>query len=113
MLRSADVFMHGVHAGQLREERAADPRGDGTRYVFAYDSSYTGPPISLALPVREEPYVFGTFPAFFDGLLPEGYALDALLRARKLDRSDAMGQLLAVGADLVGAVTVVPAPPRP
>ncbi|MFT5516934.1 MAG: serine/threonine-protein kinase HipA [Rhodothermales bacterium] len=60
------------------------------------------------MPVRNEPYRFDRFPAFFDGLLPEGWQLDALLRARKLDRTDYMGQLLSVGADTVGDVTVEP-----
>ena len=54
----------------------------------------------------KEPFLFDTFPPFFDGLLPEGFQLEALLRRRKLDRDDKFGQLIAVGADTVGAVTV-------
>ena len=38
--------------------------------------------------------------------MPEGFQLEALLRQRKLDRNDRFGQLLQVGADTVGAVTV-------
>lgn len=99
-MRSARVLMHGVRAGRLTEE-------DGG-YAFAYGSGYDGPPISLTLPVRSEPYRFGRFPPFFDGLLPEGWQLEALLRQAKLDRSDLFGQLLAVGEDPVGAVSVFP-----
>jgi serine/threonine-protein kinase HipA len=51
-------------------------------------------------------YEFKTFPPFFDGLLPEGAQLEGLLRLKKLDRSDYFGQLISVGQDLVGAVTV-------
>ena len=40
-----------------------------------------------------------------DGEMPEG-----LLRQRKLDREDMFGQLLAVGEEVVGAVTVVEDP---
>ena len=58
------------------------------------------------MPVREEPYRFNEFPPFFDGLLPEGFQLEALLRQKKLDRDDKFGQLLIVGADTVGAVTI-------
>ncbi len=58
------------------------------------------------MPVRTEPYTFDSLPPFFDGLLPEGVGLEGLLREQKLDRSDWMGQLLAVGADVVGAVTL-------
>ena len=32
--------------------------------------------------------------------------LDGLLRQRKIDRDDLFGQLVAVGEDVVGAVTV-------
>jgi len=38
--------------------------------------------------------------------LPEGFQLEALLRRKKLDRNDHFGQLLLVGGDTVGAVTV-------
>ena len=47
------------------------------------------------------------FRRFFDGLLPEGVMLESLLKKRKLDRHDYFGQLVILGADLVGAITVV------
>lgn len=99
-MRRAEVALHRVLAGHLTEE----PPGGG--YRFAYEPGYAGPPVSLTLPVRAEPYSFETFPPFFDGLLPEGSQLEALVRQRKLDRDDRFGQLVAVGLDTVGAVTV-------
>ena len=100
MMRKADVFMHGVHAGVLEEiELQAGWR-------FTYTAGYDGPPVSLTLQVRTEPYVYDAFPPFLEGLLPEGYNLEALLRALKIDRNDIFGQLMAVGGDMVGAVTV-------
>lgn len=101
MSREALVYVHDRLAGRLREE----PTG----YAFVYEPNYDGPPVSLTLPVRDEAYRFDAFPPFFDGLLPEGMMLEALLRQRKLDRRDYLGQLLAVGEDVVGAVTVRPA----
>ncbi len=106
-MRTADVLAHGRPAGRLTEE---DP---GRAYAFTYAPGYDGPPVSLTLPVRPEPYRFDRFPPFFDGLLPEGWQLEALLRRAKLDRHDRMGQLLTVGADTVGAVTVVPPAAEP
>jgi serine/threonine-protein kinase HipA len=77
MMRKADIFMHDVHAGVLEE---ISPR---TTFRFTYDTAYVGPPVSLTAPVRPEPYEYETFPAFLEGLLPEGYNLEALLRAGK------------------------------
>ncbi|WP_319525543.1 HipA N-terminal domain-containing protein [uncultured Desulfosarcina sp.] len=98
-MRKADIFMHDVHAGVLEE---IFPR---TTFRFTYHSTYAGPPVSLTAPVRLLPYTYETFPPFLEGLLPEGYNLEALLRARKIDRQDLFSQLLAVGGDMVGAVT--------
>lgn len=77
-------------------------------YHFEYLPDYIGTPISLTMPTRQKAYRFKQFPPFFEGLLPEGYQLEALLRRAKLDKDDLFGQLLQVGADLVGSVTVLP-----
>jgi serine/threonine-protein kinase HipA len=99
-MRKADVFMQGKRAGILEEIEK------GRRYRFIYFDDYSGPPISLTMPVRERSFDFDRFPPFFDGLLPEGVLLEALLKRRKIDRHDYFSQMLAVGEDLVGAVTV-------
>jgi serine/threonine-protein kinase HipA len=99
-MRKAKVFMHGQLAGILVE---VEP---GSNYRFEYQEGYRGEPISLCLPIQQGAYEFDGFPPFFDGLLPEGLLLEALLRRQKIDRSDYFTQLLTVGQDLVGAVTV-------
>ncbi len=96
----ADVFFKDMLTGQLTQL----PSGTGFR--FSYSPDYAGPPISQTMPVREKPFEFDNFPPFFDGLLPEGFQLEALLQRKKLDRNDHFGQLLLVGSDTVGAVTV-------
>ncbi len=78
---------------------------------FTYLDGYAGPPVSLTLQRREEPYDFPGFPAVFEGLLPEGPRLEALLRRHKIDRHDAFRQLVTVGADMVGSLTVTEAAP--
>jgi serine/threonine-protein kinase HipA len=100
-MRRVLVLVHGVPAAVLSEL----DRGGGFR--LGYRGDYHGPPISLTMPVRAADYEFDVFPPFFDGLLPEGTQLEALLRLAKLDAEDYLAQLLTVGADLVGAVTVV------
>jgi len=100
--RRAIVYVDGERAGVFTELEK------NQHYTLCYDENYTGAPISLTLPRRRDPYNFRSFPPFFDGLLPEGVQLEALLRSRKIDKDDAWAQLLAVGSDLVGNVTVLP-----
>ena len=99
-MRKAEVFMHGVQAGVLEELVR------GKSYRFSYVEDYNGPPISLTMPVEDREFFFQNFPPFFDGLLPEGILLEGLLKQKKIDKYDYFSQLVAVGNDLVGAVTV-------
>lgn len=99
-MRRAKVFVNGVEAGMLEEHER------GKQYVFRYLDTYSGEPVSLTMPVEKRVFEFPSFPPFFDGSLPEGMMLEGLLRQRKIDRDDLFGQLVAVGKDLVGAVTV-------
>lgn len=96
------VYYDSVYCGMLEEVQP-------NHYTFTYEETYYGPPVSLTMPLSQKQYTFSHFPAFFDGLLPEGVQLEALLRTYKLDAHDYMKQLLIVGTDLVGAVTVLPA----
>lgn len=100
-MREASVSQQGIPAGILRQL-------DTGSFEFEYLPGYTGMGVSLTLPVRSEVYCFQEFPAFFEGLLPEGPQLQALLRTAKLDHKDYFGQLIQVGGDLVGSVTVQP-----
>jgi serine/threonine-protein kinase HipA len=96
------VYLHSQLVGELEEVL----QEKGRQFRFSYVPNYEGAPISLAMPISKSVYIFDTFPPFFDGLLPEGLQLAGLLRHMKLDSKDYMGQLLCVGKDLVGAVTV-------
>ncbi len=99
-MRKAIVMINMDPAGILTEIE------HGKHYTFSYIEGYDGNPVSLTMPVRNEPYEFTSFPPFFDGLLPEGIMLEGLLRERKIDSNDCFSQLASVGADLPGAVTV-------
>jgi serine/threonine-protein kinase HipA len=99
-MRKCLVFQHNIQSGCLREHQ------QNAQYEFQYLSGYQGAPISLTMPVRDEPYLFDRFPPFFDGLLPEGYQLAALLKRLKIDQDDPFSQLIATGKDMVGSVTV-------
>lgn len=105
--RVAEILQKGVPAGRLR---SGEEGGDA--WTFTYEPGYQGPPVSLTLPVRAEAYGFPRFPAFLEGLLPEGTQLEALLRAHKIDRHDAFRQLVTVGADMIGSLSVREIPPQ-
>jgi serine/threonine-protein kinase HipA len=99
-MRKARILIKGIDAGVLTFSENI--------YSFQYLPGFAGEQVSLTMPVRSEPYIFTSFPAFFDGLLPEGAQLEGLLRAGKIDKNDFFSQLLAVGEELVGAVSVLP-----
>ncbi len=98
-MRKADVLVHSVQAGILEELESG-------KYKFTYFDNYHGAPVSLTMPITNKVYDFDIFPPFFEGLLPEGMMLEALLRKFKIDRNDYFGQLMLVGRDVVGAVTI-------
>lgn len=99
-MRSAKILVSELEAGILTE------LDFGKKYSFEYLDGYSGAPVSLTLPLRKLNFVFDSFPPFFDGLLPEGYQLEGLLKFGKIDRNDFFSQLVAVGDDLVGNITV-------
>lgn len=99
-MKKAKVYNFGILAGELIEIEK------GHKYKFVYSENYTGTPVSLTMPVKQKEYEFNQFPPFFDGLLPEGVQLEALIRQMKIDKNDFFSQLLHVGKDLIGSVTV-------
>jgi len=99
-MRKAKVYVNGIEAGILSEIQ------QGKEYVFVYHNEYKGLPVSQTMPLNKKEYNFKSFPPFFDGLLPEGIQLDGLLKINKIDKDDYLSQLIAVGNDLVGVVTV-------
>jgi serine/threonine-protein kinase HipA len=99
-MRKAKVFVRGVVAGTLTE------LSQGSEYVFEYLEGYKGLEISRTMMPYKRTYTYNKFPPFFEGLLPEGVQLDGLLKISKIDRDDFFSQLLAVGDELVGVITL-------
>ena len=99
-----NVYYKDTFAGVLSQEA-------GGRCVFTYDESYLQsslPAISYTLPLRAEPHLseYGLHP-FFDNLCAEGWLKNAQARALGLRRVDRFPLLLAFGADLAGAVSII------
>ena len=99
-MRKAKVFVKGREAGTLTEVV------QGKEYLFEYLEDYKGLEVSRTMPVKGKVYRFNYFPPFFDGLLPEGPQLEGLLKLKKIDKHDYFSQLVAVGNDMIGSVTV-------
>jgi serine/threonine-protein kinase HipA len=98
-MKKAHVYQQAALAGVLEEL-------DGGRWRFTYADGYSGEPVSLRMPLAQPVHEFDRFPPAFEGLLPEGIQLEAMLRRYKLDRADLFGQLIVAGQDLVGSLTV-------
>ncbi len=99
-MRKVRVFVKGTEAGTLSELR------QGKEYLFEYLDGYKGIDVSRSMPQNIKVYKFDEFPPFFDGLLPEGVQLEGLLKIKKIDKKDYLSQLIAVGADMIGVITV-------
>lgn len=101
--RTAYVYVCNNFAGELCETDEG--------YSFSYDETYiTGEdshPVSLTLPVREEPYTSKTLFPFFDGLIPEGWLLDIVSRNWKIDIKDRFALLLVACKDPIGSVSIM------
>lgn len=108
----ATVFKSGAPAATLERLPHA--------VRFAYLPEYlanSANPVATTLPLSNDAVVThagGALPPFFSGLLPEGRRLSVLRRAAKTSADDEFTLLLAVGADVVGDVQIIPegeAPP--
>ena len=103
-MRRGEVYCDEQLAGVISET----DRG----FSFVYDGQYLNMPqarpVSLTLPLREEPYASKVMFSFFDGLIPEGWLLNIAERNWKINRRDRMGLLLACCRDCIGNVSVKP-----
>ncbi|MFP8489190.1 HipA N-terminal domain-containing protein [Gracilimonas sp. Q87] len=100
--RTADIYVNESKAGVLEETESG--------YKFQYDNEYLASeeadPVSLMIPLREEPYESQVLFPFFDGLIPEGWLLDVVEDTWKVNPKDRMGLLLVSCRDTIGNVSV-------
>jgi serine/threonine-protein kinase HipA len=98
-MRKALILVHGNPAAVLTEH-------PGQGFDVVYLPEYDGEPVSLSFPVCEARRRYSAFPAFLDNLLLEGAMLQGFLHRHKVDQDDNFSQLIMLGEDLVGALTV-------
>ena len=103
-MRRAEIKIGDVTAGWLAENEEG--------YHFIYDQAYLNTenpePVSLTIPLQDEPYKSKVLFPFFDGLIPEGWLLEIAEKNWKLNPRDRMGLLLTCCKDCIGAVSIHP-----
>jgi serine/threonine-protein kinase HipA len=105
------VFLNSRLVGQLRRETSG-------AIIFQYQQSWLewqpALPVSLSLPLREQPYVGAPVLAVFENLLPDNDSLRRQIAARaRAEGTDAYSLLGAIGHDCVGALQFLPPEVQP
>ena len=75
-------------------------------YSEHYLDSGTARPISISLPLTEEPYGPEATRRFFEGLLPEGFMRRTVAEQNRTDDGDYLSILEMLGAECLGAVQI-------
>jgi serine/threonine-protein kinase HipA len=106
-----NVFLNSRLVGQLRRETSG-------AIIFQYERSWLewqpALPVSLSLPLREQPYVGAPVLAVFENLLPDNDSLRRQIAARaRAEGIDAYSLLGAIGRDCVGALQFLPPEVQP
>lgn len=102
-MTSLDVYLHEDRVGVLERLPQA-------KLGFRYEAAWVergGPPVSLSLPVREDPYGDDECRPFFKGLLPEGEFLKAIARAFRVSAENSFTVLAEIGGECAGAISLV------
>ncbi len=100
--RLAEVLVKNKRAGILKETDS----GFSFSYCDSYLLSVDPSPVSLTLPFTEKEYLSKTLFPFSDGLLPEGWLLDIVIKKWKLSKNDRFGILLKSCKNPVGNVSI-------
>lgn len=100
--RPLGVFLNTRQIGQLHKESSGAIR-------FVYDSQWLhwkhASPVSLSMPLREEPYSGAVVSAVFENLLPDNEEVRSRVASRfAADGTDPYSLLAAIGTDCVGAL---------
>lgn len=110
MSRILDVYLHDSKAGQLVQAETG-------QLEFLYAPDYlaaSGQPVSVAMPLRAEPYADAIARPYFSGLLPDERARRRLASALGVSAENAFGLLEIIGGECAGALSLLPeGAPRP
>jgi serine/threonine-protein kinase HipA len=105
-----DVYFREDLVGRLRlDERR--------RFVFQYERKWLDTqraiPLSLSLPLRDQPFLDDAARPFFANLLPEAEIRKVIARRLRISEENDFALLKAIGGECAGAVSVFPVGTRP
>ncbi len=87
------------------------------RFVFQYDEGWLKSsgvfPLSLSLPLRQEPYTDDAARPFFANLLPEGEIRELIAKQFRISEQNAYALLEKIGGECAGAVSILPRGSQP
>jgi serine/threonine-protein kinase HipA len=98
-----------LHVYREREEVGLLEQADERSREYTFRYTHASRPISLALPLREEPFTPSESRPFFEALLPEGTVRERIANQLKLVASDSFSLLAELGRDCAGALQVIQA----
>lgn len=98
-----EINCEAVFAGIIEGNDSADA-------CFTYSPEYLSRndarPVSISLPLQEEPFSPAKTRNYFEGLLPEGFLKMTVAQTMRTDESDYLSILAALGRECLGAITV-------
>ena len=102
MTASVPVWFDGLAVGQV------DVAADGSlsfRYADRWLQTAGAFPLSVTMPLRDEPYPSDVISPWLANLLPEEDQLKVLTRSLGLDQADVLAVLSEIGGDTAGALS--------
>ncbi len=102
-MTALDVYLEGAESpiGKLRS-------GQNQEMSFTYITSDLPHPVSVSLPVREEPFGDVLTRGFFSNLLFENEMRDQVMQRHAISAGDIVGLLYHLGTDCPGSISCVP-----
>ena len=102
MNRTLNVYLYGAYVGHMEE-------GEQGHLSFEYNGEPY--PLSVRMPVRDEPYDSTYAEPFFENLTPEGDVLSLLAQKYRMSRKNTFSILRLIGGECAGAVSLYPGEP--
>ena len=93
-----------VLVGKISGNSSADAQFS---YLDEYLSEPQSNPISISLPLQEEPFSPSKTRNFFDGLLPEGFMRSAISKNLRTSIDDYISVLTLLGQECLGALKII------